>query len=136
MMHNYHFGSFFNCLFYQLFRQTHACDYFTYLFSALNLKPIYTIVFKIFYFQIFLTKFNNFFCLYSHISLNSIRFIRYKFVQIRVLQNCFKNLKSPLLNNRISLIPYFIITSLSMPVPKAKPVYFSESIPPYFKTLG
>src|SRR6266404_6493308 len=51
-------------------------------------------------------------------------------------ENCLRNLRLPLWKCRTSSMPYFIITSRSMPPPQAKPLYCSGLMPPSRSTLG
>src|SRR6201998_230233 len=50
--------------------------------------------------------------------------------------NCFRKRTSFSENKRKSRITYFKLVILSIPIPKAKPVYFWLSIPQFSKTLG
>ena len=52
------------------------------------------------------------------------------------LVNCESDLRLQLLNTRMSLTPYFIIARRVSPRPKAKPEYFSGSMPPALRTFG
>src|SRR5690606_37413728 len=51
-------------------------------------------------------------------------------------RNCFKNRMSFSVNNRRSLIRYLSMAIRSMPIPKANPVYFSESMLQFSSPLG
>ena len=50
--------------------------------------------------------------------------------------NCFRKRTSFSENKRRSRITYFKLVILSIPIPKAKPVYFLLSMPQFSKTLG
>src|SRR5690606_30705141 len=52
------------------------------------------------------------------------------------VSNCFKKRISFSENNLKSLITYFKFVILSIPIPKAKPLYLLLSIPQFSRTLG
>src|ERR1700712_3609359 len=61
---------------------------------------------------------------------------QYYFLHMISAWNCFRKRTSFSENKRKSRITYFKLAILSMPIPKAKPVYFLLSILQFSKTLG
>ena len=64
------------------------------------------------------------------------RFFLFQYKRNQASSNCSKNFKSFSKNSLRSLMPYFSMAMRSTPMPKAKPVYFSGSMPLAMRMLG